>query len=57
MGKHTAQEDLQRKANEFDDQFNISAAHAAENQPTADERIDALKAANSEHFKLHRGQR
>lgn len=57
MGKHTAQEDLQRKADEFDDRFDISAAHAAENEPTADERIEALKAANSAHFRLHRGQR
>jgi hypothetical protein len=57
MGKHTAREDLQRKADEFDDQYDISAANAAENTPTADERIAALKAANSEHFRLHRGRR
>lgn len=54
MGKHTANEDLQRKADEFDDQFDLSAARAAENQPTADERIAVLQAAQSEHYRLHR---
>lgn len=56
MGKHTAKADLQAKADEFDDQFDISAARAAENQPTADERIAALKASNGEHYRLYRRQ-
>lgn len=54
MGKHTASEDLQAKADEFDDQFGISAQQAEANAPTRDERIEALKASNGEHYRLHR---
>lgn len=54
MGKHTASEDLQAKANEFDDQFDISTQRAEANTPTRDERIEALKASNGEHYRLHR---
>jgi hypothetical protein len=54
MGRHTAQSDLQVKADEFDDRFDISAANAAENEPTRDERIEALKTSNSEHYRLYR---
>lgn len=56
MGKHTAQTDLQRKADDFDDQFAISAQHAAENEPSRDERIEALKASNGEHFRKYRAR-
>lgn len=54
MGKHTADENLQAKADDFDDQFDISAANAAANAPTRDERIEQLKASNGEHYRLHR---
>lgn len=53
MGKHTANEDLQAKADEFDDQHADSVARAEANAPTADERIAALKASNSEYRRLH----
>lgn len=54
MGKHTASQDLQAKADEFDDQFDISARQAEANAPTRDERIDQMKASNGEHYRLYR---
>lgn len=54
MGKHTASEDLQAKADAFDDDFDLSAQRAEANAPTRDERIEALKASNGEHYRLHR---
>lgn len=53
MGKHTANEDLQAKADQFDQDFGDSAARAEANAPTADERIAALKESNSEYRRLH----
>ncbi len=47
---------MQRKADEFDDQFDISAHNAAENEPTRDQRIAALKKSNGEHYRKYRAR-
>lgn len=53
MGKHTANEDLQANADQFDQDFADSTARAEANAPTADERIAALKASQSEYRRLY----
>lgn len=57
MGKHNASTDLQAKADEFDLLYANSAADAAENELTADQRIAALKQSQSEYRRLHGRQR
>lgn len=54
MGKHTAAEDLQAKADEFDRCHADSVARAEANVPTRDERIEQLKSSNGEHYRLYR---
>lgn len=54
MGKHTASQDLQAKADAFDDQFDVSTQQAGANAPSRDERIEQMKASNGEHFRRYR---